>query len=134
MSGFMENCENLKKLHRVGCGNVPRIAQFFQKIRFHFIKKFNFLKKKYGNFLTLPQQNFATWLGFLAIFHTPWVPWGVWKIAKPFKNCTWWSVKLLVWVRQLHATHWDHTDTEWKIYIDLLPLRNRCGQWSWIIP
>ena len=83
--------------------------------------------KNYSFTQPITQPNFTIGLGFLAIFHRPWVCWALWKIAKPFKNCTWWSVKLLVWVRQLHATHWDHTDKEWKIYIDLLPLRNRCG-------
>ena len=60
---------------KFGCGND---CVFFSKNRI---------------FLVLPQQNFAIELAFLAIFHTSWVPWGVWKIAKPFKNCTWWSVE-----------------------------------------
>ena len=31
-------------------------------------------------------------LNGFAIFHTSWVPWQVWKIAKPFKSCTQHSV------------------------------------------
>ena len=42
----------------------------------------------------LPQPNFTKWLWFLAIFHTPWVCWGVWKIAKPQYFCTVWPVEV----------------------------------------
>ena len=49
--------------------------------------------KKYANFLTLPQPNFTTGLGFLAIFQRPWVCQGLWKIDEPIENCTWWSVE-----------------------------------------
>merc|ERR1719239_1424442 len=31
---------------------------------------------------------------FLAIFHRPWVCQGLWKIAKPPKNCTGWPVEM----------------------------------------
>ena len=49
--------------------------------------------KKYANFLTLPQPNFTTGYGFLAIFQRPWVCQGLWKIDETIENCTWWSVE-----------------------------------------
>ena len=57
-----------------------------------FEKKYLIFWKNYAIILPLTEQNFTTWSGFLTIFHNSWVPWGLWKIAKPFKNCTWWSV------------------------------------------
>ena len=57
-----------------------------------------FLKKRKNTFThSFPQTNFTIGLVFLAICHRLWVCWGLWKIAKPFKNCTRWSVKLVVY-------------------------------------
>ena len=66
-------------------------SPFFEEKNLIFWKNYTFIQ-------WFPQPNFAIGLGFLAIFHTSWVPWGVWKIAKPFKNCTWWSVEAIVWI------------------------------------
>ena len=52
--------------------------------------------KNYANFLTLPQQNFAIGLAFLAIFQRPWVYQGLWKIAKTSSNSTQLSVEAIV--------------------------------------
>ena len=63
------------------------LFQFFK----YFLRFFE--EKNYRKFLTLPQQNFAIGLAFLAIFQRPWVCQSLWKIEKPFKNCTCWSVE-----------------------------------------
>ena len=67
---------------------------FFRGVWNFFLKK---SEKKYMFIPTKSQPNFVKGLCFLAFFHTCWVPWQVWKNAKPFENCTWWSGTLWVW-------------------------------------
>ena len=40
----------------------------------------------------LTQPKYSISLCFLAIFHKPQSCCGLWKIAKPSENCTWWSL------------------------------------------
>ena len=73
------------------------IFQIFLDFSPFFEEKNSFSEKNYSFTQALTQPNFTIGLGFLAIFHRPWVCWALWKIAKPFKNCTRWPVKLLVY-------------------------------------
>ena len=45
---------------------------------------------KFAQPLTQPKYSIS--LCFLAIFHKPQSCCGLWKIAKPSENCTWWSL------------------------------------------
>ena len=61
---------------------------------YDFLKKNLIFWKKYSFTQPLPQPNFTIGLGFLAIFQRPWVCQGLWKIEKPIKNCSRWSVEV----------------------------------------
>ena len=76
-------------------GNLALLVFFtiFWKMKSDFLKEKNTrLYKDYHSQMLLNDCVF-----FLAIFHTPWIPVVVWKIAKLFKNCTWRSVVIFVW-------------------------------------
>ena len=78
--------------------------RFFEKWNLNFWKNYTFIQ-------SFPQPNFTIGMSFLAIFHRPWVCWGLWKIVKPLKNCTWWSVETIVWIFS-----WNPVLTNWHIH------------------
>ena len=76
------------------------LSPFFEEKNLIFWKNYTFTQG-------FPQPNFTIGLGFLAIFHRPWVCWALWKIAKPFRNCTWWSVEAIVWIYPKNPFFWQ---------------------------
>ena len=77
-------------------GELPRSASSHFLYFLQFFEKYIWIFwKNYPVFSKFPQPNFAIWLCFLAIFHTPWTSQGVWKIAKPPKNCIRWPLETL---------------------------------------
>ena len=74
---FGQFCNSTKNFGRPKfCWNFSEIFRFFFE---QFWKKYYFP----GSLFT---ENFAKWLWLLAIFHTPLVYEGVWKIAKTWKK------------------------------------------------
>ena len=112
---FGQFCDSTKNFGRPKfCWNFSEIFRFFFE---QFWKKYYFP----GSLFT---ENFAKWLWLLAIFHTPLVYEGVWKIAKTLKKMSFKGLEKRLRNIFYNLLLWDLACL--PLYIGRIPVNCQC--------